>query len=127
MQMQTTGRACLLALLAAALIAPLVSDVSEARAQDKRPYRVDQRRDYQQRSVGTVQGRARRAAGWVKNKLNSIHVTPARLCIALGLLGLLWSWGKNKRHARWAVTFGIALLLLGFGVAAIVFKWPAFN
>lgn len=122
--MDTTRRACLLALLSAAMLAPLLP--SEASAQD-RPYRVDDRRDYQQRSVSTIQGRARRAAGWVKNKLNSIHVTPARLCIALGLLGLLWSWGKNKRHARWAVTFGIALLLLGFGVAAVVFKWPAFN
>ena len=103
----------------------LVSAGSEATAQE-RPYRVDQRRDYQQRSVSTIQGRARNAAQWVKDKLNSVHVTPARLAIALGLLFLLWSWGKNKRHPRWAITFALGLLLLGFGGAAMVFRWSAF-
>ncbi len=126
--MNTSRLACWVALLTIGVVfAPLLIEGSAASAQGQRLYRVDDRRDYQQRSVSTVQGRARRAAGWVKEELNSVHVTPARLCVALGLLGLLWSWGKNKRHARWAVIFGLALLLLGFGVAAIVFKWPAFN
>ncbi|MCK5800536.1 MAG: hypothetical protein KAI47_25280 [Deltaproteobacteria bacterium] len=107
----------------------MLTSTPPATAQEgsKRPYRVDDRRQYQDRSVSTVQGRAQKAAGWVKEKLDSIHVTPARLALALGLLGFLWSLGKNKRHVRWALTFAISLLLLGFGGAAMYFQWPAFN
>lgn len=85
------------------------------------------RRDYQKSSVQTVQGRARGAATWVREKLGAIHVTPARLALVLGLLGFLWTWNKNKKKVQWAVIFGFSLLLSGLGGAAIYFQWPAFN
>lgn len=63
-------------------------------------------RHYQKRSARSFDERTGRAADWVKNKLSGFHVTPARLCLALGIVGLLFSRNKNhKKHRGWLVIY----------------------
>ncbi|MBW2733054.1 MAG: hypothetical protein JRH20_11740 [Deltaproteobacteria bacterium] len=84
-------------------------------------------RDYQQQSVGRVQQEANSMVDEVKAFLARIHVTPARLALGLGLLGIFWTLNRNKRHIHWAMITALSWCLLAFGVAAMFFDWPAFN
>lgn len=89
--------------------------------------RSDEGRGYQQRSVETVQSWLHEALGWMRDLLRRLHLTPARLCLGLGVVGAIWTAGKNKRKVRWAVTAGLSYLLAVVGLAAMVFNWPHFN
>ena len=89
--------------------------------------KTDDQRGYQQRSVETVQSWNRRAIAWVKELLQAIHLTPARLALILGGLGTFYTLGKNKRLVRWAVMAGISYLLVVVGIAAMWFDWPYWN
>jgi hypothetical protein len=84
-------------------------------------------REYQQRGVETVQSWLDRAVRWLKDLLARIHLTPARLALGLGILGSLYTWGKNKRLVRWAVMAGFSYLLAIVGLAAMVFNWAYWN
>jgi len=95
--------------------------------QRQRGYRVDDTRGYQRNSVETVQSGWQRILGWIRRTLAAIHITPARLLIGLGAIGVLLTWNKNKRHVHWAVITALGWLLLGLGIAAILLAWPAFN
>jgi hypothetical protein len=64
-----------------------------------------------------------RAATWVKERLSGFRVTPARLLVGVGLLGVLLTWSKNKRRPLWAVLAGLAWLLLVWGAAALLLGW----
>ena len=87
----------------------------------------DAPREYQRESVHSFGQQARDAAAWVKERLAGLHVTPARLLLGLGLLGILVCWNKNKKLVRWAVLSVFSGLLLAAGVAAMVFNWPYMN
>lgn len=87
----------------------------------------DDIREYQAHSTQTFMGRLRGAARWVKDKLARLHITPARLAMGLGILGVLYTWGRNKRHVKWAVLTVTSWLLLLFGGAAMIFRWPYMN
>jgi hypothetical protein len=89
--------------------------------------KADNERGYQQRSVETTQSWFRRAIRWVKELLASIHLTPARLALILGVIGTLYTWGKNKRLVRWMVTAIVSWLLVIVGAAAWYFDWPYWN
>ena len=89
--------------------------------------RADDGRGYQQLSVEEKESWYRGAANWVRELLSSIHITPARLALILGAAGSLYTWGKNKRHARWMVLAAISWLLLIVGAAAMYFHWPHWN
>jgi hypothetical protein len=80
-------------------------------------------RGYQRDSVEGVGTRATNAATWVKDRLSALHITPARLMLGLGVLGILIGWNKNKKKMGWAVLAGFSFLLVLFGVAALVFRW----
>jgi hypothetical protein len=84
-------------------------------------------REYQRDSVENFGTRALRAATWVKDRLSSLHITPARLMLGLGLLGILVGWNKNKKQTRWAVLAAFSLLLVLGGIAGMVFRWPQLN
>jgi hypothetical protein len=84
-------------------------------------------REYQAHSAQTFMGRTRSAAQWVKDQLAQLHITPARLALGLGILGVLFTWNRNKRHVRWAVLTVASWLLLVFGGAAMIFRWPYMN
>jgi hypothetical protein len=84
-------------------------------------------REFQQKGVETVQSWLHRAIRWLKNLLARIHLTPARLALGLGILGSLYTWGKNKRLVRWAVMAGISYLLAIVGIAAMAFNWTYWN
>jgi hypothetical protein len=86
---------------------------------------IDPVPDHQRDSVESTRGQALQAAAWVKERLSGFHVTPARLMIGLGLLGVLVSWNRNKRLRHWAVLAGLSWLLLLSGVAAIALGWRA--
>lgn len=79
---------------------------------------------YQRDSVESFGSKALRAASWVKESLSGLHITPARLMLGLGILGLLFTWNKNKKKIQWAVIWGFALLLILFGAAAVALGWP---
>jgi hypothetical protein len=87
----------------------------------------DAPREYQRESVHGFGQQARDAAAWVKERLAGLHVTPARLLLGLGLLGILVCWNKNKKLVRWAVLSVFSGLLLIAGAAAMVFDWPYMN
>ena len=76
-------------------------------------------RNYQRGSTRSFKGRTGGAAAWVKHKLSGVHVTPARLCLALGIVGFLYSRNKNKKkNTGWlAIYICSILMLLGGGVA----------
>ncbi len=84
-------------------------------------------RTYQVDSVQSFGTKAAQAAAWVRARLSGIHITPARLLVGLGVLGLLISWNKNKKKMEWAVISTASLLLLVFGLAAHLFRWPQMN
>lgn len=115
--------------LLSALLLMLAGDYALAdwRHEKEKPYRVDDRRDYQQRSVRTVQGEANSIVDEVKRFMAKMHITPARLALGLGLLGLFLTRNRNKRHVHWAVITGLCWLLIIFAAAAMFFDWPAFN
>lgn len=76
-----------------------------------------------QPSVEAGGGGVLRAATWVKERLSGFRVTPARLMVGLGLLGVLLTWSKNKRRPAWAVLAALAWLLLVGGAAALLLGW----
>ena len=104
---------------------PAIPTEEELREQDRLeaggPPRTD-RRDHQKRSVGEFAGKVDRASGWVKDRLSGFMVTPGRVGLGLGLVGLLWAWGKNRRVTRWAVLFYCSMLL-SLGSAAVIFLY----
>jgi hypothetical protein len=83
--------------------------------------------EYQRESVHSFGQSARDAATWVKERLAGLYITPARLMVGLGVLGLLYTWNKNKKKLVWVVVFVLSVLLAVFGVAAMVFHWPYMN
>ena len=87
----------------------------------------DAPREYQRESVHSFGQQTRDAAAWVKERLAGLHVTPARLLLGLGILGILFCWNKNKKLVRWAVLSVFSVLLLIAGVAAMAFDWPYMN
>ncbi len=95
----------------------------EASGSDYRP----DGRGYQAHSADSFTSKTRRAAAWVRERLASLHVTPARLCIGLGSIGIAVSWSRNKKLVKWAVITAFSLILLVFGVAAMIFDWPYMN
>lgn len=84
-------------------------------------------RGYQRDSVEGFGIKATRAATWVKDRLSSLHITPSRLMLGLGVLGILVGWNKNKRKIGWATLAGFSFLLVLFGAAAMILRWPQFN
>lgn len=79
-------------------------------------------REYQRRSTISFNGKTDGAASWVKDKLSGFHVTPARLCLALGLIGFLYTRNKNKKVSTgWLVIYVASiLLLLGGGIGMLM-------
>jgi hypothetical protein len=90
-------------------------------------HRADDVREYQAHSTESFMSNVRGAAQWVKTRLASLHITPARLALGLGILGVVFTWSRNKRHVKWAVLTVASWLLVVFGVAAIIFRWPYAN
>ena len=84
-------------------------------------------RTYQRDSVEGFGIKATRAATWVKDRLSALHITPSRLMLGLGVLGILIGWNKNKKKMGWAVLAGFSLLLVLFGAAAMIFRWDQLN
>ena len=81
-------------------------------------------RNYQRRSARSFRGKTGDAASWVKHKLSGFHVTPARLCLALGLVGFLVSRNRNKKtHSGWLAVYVASLLMLLGGGAALLMKY----
>jgi hypothetical protein len=87
----------------------------------------DADREYQRESVHSFGQSARDAATWVKERLAGLHITPARLMVGLGVLGLLYTSNKNKKKVFWLALLLVSLLLAVFGVAAMIFSWPHMN
>jgi len=119
----------LVLLFAAGALPALAQHVPTEKELDKNltGVKADPERGYQQRSVESVQSWTRSAIRWVKELLAAIHLTPARLALIVGLLGTLYTLGKNKRLVRWAVMAGLSYLLVTVGVCAMVFDWPNWN
>ena len=128
-------RVLLLLVLTALVGAPLRSmaqrpphvPTEEELRQEQTGVKADPERGYQARSVETVQSWTHDAMTWVKELLQAIHLTPARLALGLGLLGSFYTLGKNKRLVRWAVMAGLSYLLAIVGICAMVFHWPYWN
>lgn len=80
-------------------------------------------RGYQRDSVEGFGTKATRAATWVKDHLSTLHITPPRLMLGLGVLGILIGWNKNKKKVGWAVLAGFSFLLVLLGTAAMIFRW----
>ena len=81
-------------------------------------------RNYQRRSTKSFGGRTNSAASWVKNKLSGFHVTPPRLCLALGIVGFLCSRNKNKKNnTGWLAIHVISILLLLAGAAMVAVRY----
>jgi hypothetical protein len=74
---------------------------------------------FNHQSQGFVEG--------VRAALATAHVTPAKFILGLGVLGLLFTWNKNKRKVEWAVIAAVAASLAAIGAAALYYRWPAFN
>jgi len=87
----------------------------------------DSERDYQAVSVESWGIKAKQGIAWIKERLTSINITPSRLLLGLGLLGILYTWNKNKQKVPWAVLSLFSALLVLFGVCAMVFHWPSMN
>jgi len=87
----------------------------------------DAEREYQQESVHSFGQSARDAAAWVREKLSGLHITPARLLLGLGILGILITWNKNKKKPQWLVVTLFSYLLIIFGCAAMFLDWPYLN
>jgi hypothetical protein len=84
-------------------------------------------RTYQADSVESFGLKAAQAASWVRARLSAIHITPARFLVGLGVLGLLFTWNKNKKKVEWAVISGVSLVLVLLGAAAMILRWPQMN
>jgi len=97
---------------------PTESELARARRQP------DPAREYQRDSVASFGQKSQSTAQWVKDKLSGIHVSPARLLIGLGLCGILLTWSKNKRMARWLALTALSYLLALIGAAGLLFRWP---
>ncbi len=83
----------------------------------------DQRK-YQRRSTLNFKGESDSAASWVKNKLSGFHVTPDRLCLALGLIGFLYTRNKNKKHSTgWLAIYVVSILMLIGGGIGMLMKY----
>ncbi len=80
-------------------------------------------RGYQRDSVESFGTKTTRAATWVKDRLAALHITPSRLMLGLGVLGILIGWNKNKKKMGWAVFAGFSFLLVLFGTASMIFRW----
>ena len=89
--------------------------------------RADPERGYQQRSVETAQSWTRRTTAWLRDLLARIHLTPARVSLGLGLLGTIYTAGKNKRLVKWMVLAVCSWLLAIVGGCAMIFNWPYMN
>ncbi len=78
-------------------------------------------REYQRRSTKSFKGRTGGAASWVKDKLSGFRVTPGRLCLALGIVGWLYTRNKNKKNnTGWMAIYVISILsLLAGGAMAL--------
>ena len=59
-------------------------------------------------------------ADWVKNKLSGFHVTPQRLAIALGLVGILYTRNKNKSKRGWLLISVVSWLLALGGLGSML-------
>ncbi len=85
---------------------------------------ADPIRGYQQRSVEHSQSWTRDTLAWFRGLLSRIHLTPARVALGLGVIGTLYTAGKNKRLVKWAVMAVISWLLAIVGICAMIFNWP---
>lgn len=85
---------------------------------------ADPIRGYQQRSVEQSQSWTHDALAWFRGLLARIHLTPARVCLGLGVIGTIYTAGKNKRLVKWAVMAVFSWLLAIVGICAMVFNWP---
>lgn len=68
-------------------------------------------------SDSSLAERVSSTSGWVKDGLNGFAVSPGRLALALGLVGLLLGW--RRRNKRLLVA---SALLCVAGLAAVVFQ-----
>jgi hypothetical protein len=122
--------ACLVAAMGGLGIAqrrlPHVPSEDEEEA-ERTGIKADPLRGYQQRSVETQQSLFKQALNWVQRMLSKIYLTPARLCLILGAIGTLYTWGKNKRKVQWVVLAVFSWLLVIVGICAMIFKWPYMN
>lgn len=94
---------------------------------DRTGIKADPLRGYQQRSVESQQSIFRQALSWLQRTLAKLYLTPARLCLILGAVGTLYTWGKNKRKVQWVVFAVFSWLLVIVGICAMAFKWPYMN
>jgi hypothetical protein len=77
-------------------------------------------RGYQDRAALSLHERARSAASWVRGHLSGVQVTPARLAVGIGGVGVLYTLGKNRRQRKWLVLTCASVLLLLGGVLALL-------
>ena len=87
----------------------------------------DDQRGYQARSTETFTAKVKRFIAWVNDRLSLIKVTPSRFAVGLGLIGIVYTSGKNKKLVRWAVLSVFSYLLAIFGGAGMLFDWPFMN
>ena len=118
--------------LAVAVAAPVLAQSPHTPTEEELSRRLsgihhDAERQYQARSADTLRSKARRAANWVRAKLSRVYVTPARLALGLGILGVLYGRGKNRRKIRWMIVLLASGGLAVFGLAAMIFDWPYVN
>jgi hypothetical protein len=86
--------------------------------------KADPIRGYQQRSVEQSQSWTRGTVTWFRELLARIHLTPARVALGLGVIGTIYTAGKNKRLVKWAVMAVTSWLLAIVGICAMIFNWP---
>jgi len=67
----------------------------------------------------SIAERVSATSGWVKDGLTGFAVTPGRLALALGLLGLLLGWRRKNRK----VLMGSAVLCVASLAAVIFLEW----
>jgi hypothetical protein len=83
----------------------------------------EERPDYQRRSVQRFGRDSQRGFSWVKHQLRSLDITPPKVLIVLGLLGVLFTWNKNKRKRSWMLLAGLSYLLVLAGAAGMYYGW----
>lgn len=103
---------------------PHVPSEAELKKEESGVHSENTVEEYQQRSVQEAQSWVRRVLAWMSDFLRGLHLTPAKLALGLGVLGIIISAGKNKRLVRWAVLSIISLLLTIVGICAMIFDWP---
>lgn len=81
------------------------------------------RPSYQRRSVRRFGDRSQRGFSWVKQQLRSLNITPPKVMIVLGLLGVLLTWRKNKRKSNWMLLAGLSYALILAGAAGMYYGW----